>query len=250
MIKLNGVEIKPTIFPDKTSQVWKVPEHLLTSDSVIEWNFEHEGEIMHLAQLKHLLMAKRLDCALYLSYLPYGRQDKEIRNDETFALTSFAFILEALKFTEITTFDAHSGRLAYIMGEKVHNVSPKHLVEYIIKENGFDFLCYPDKGAKLKYEKEFADRFIWADKVRDQSTGKITSYQVKGDINIQGRSVLIVDDICDGGATFILLAEELKKHSPKDISLYVSHGIFSRGTQVLFDAGISNIFTKEGRVKK
>jgi ribose-phosphate pyrophosphokinase len=44
-------------------------------------------------------------------------------------------------------------------------------------------------------------------------------------------AVLIVDDICDGGGTFIGIAKAL----PKDVKkyLYVTHGIFSKGLREL-----------------
>ena len=40
---------------------------------------------------------------------------------------------------------------------------------------------------------------------------------------------LIVDHICDGGGTFIGLAEELKKKNAGKLFLAVSHGIFNKG---------------------
>jgi len=46
---------------------------------------------------------------------------------------------------------------------------------------------------------------------------------------------LIVDDICDGGGTFLGLAEELKECNSGDLYLAVSHGIFSKGSQTLLD---------------
>lgn len=45
-----------------------------------------------------------------------------------------------------------------------------------------------------------------------------------------GAFVLIVDDICDGGGTFIEVAKAYKEKYPKiDLGLYVTHGIFSKG---------------------
>ena len=46
---------------------------------------------------------------------------------------------------------------------------------------------------------------------------------------MEGSDILIVDDICDGGRTFIGLAEELKKKNAGDLYLFVTHGIFSQG---------------------
>jgi ribose-phosphate pyrophosphokinase len=109
-------------------------------------------------------------------------------------------------------------------------------------------ICYPDKGAVSKYSEIYAFGLgtpIYGEKVRDQSTGNITSYQLIG--NLKGRTnVLIVDDICDGGATFKLLAKDLLAAGATEVNLFVSHGIFSRGLRTLQESGIKRIFTKDG----
>jgi len=44
---------------------------------------------------------------------------------------------------------------------------------------------------------------------------------------------LIVDDICDGGGTFLGLAKELKSKNAGKLYLAISHGIFSKGFESL-----------------
>ena len=42
-------EVKPTIFPDKTSQIWKVPgiESITNGDKIyVYWRFEQEAELI------------------------------------------------------------------------------------------------------------------------------------------------------------------------------------------------------------
>lgn len=51
--------------------------------------------------------------------------------------------------------------------------------------------------------------------------------QVLGDV--KDKNLLIIDDICDGGGTFIQLAEKLKGLGAAKIGLFVTHGIFSKG---------------------
>ena len=71
MILLNGEEIKPTIFPDKTSQIWKLPKKVL-NDSRIEviWYFENESELFHICQISDLLYVLRKSHFLAMIYLP------------------------------------------------------------------------------------------------------------------------------------------------------------------------------------
>ena len=120
-----------------------------------------------------------------------------------------------------------------------------------------DVIIFPDLGAKIRYYNMIAllvpnhVPILYGDKVRDQSTGYITSYSIPcEDINdkLRDNRVLIIDDICDGGMTFKILAETIKKYNPNDINLYVTHGIFSKGLKTLNDSGIDEVFTKEGQV--
>ena len=82
------------------------------------------------------------------------------------------------------------------------------------------------------------------EKVRDQSTGRITHYSINGDV--KDKNILIVDDICDGGMTFRILSKSLVDRGSKSNNLYVSHGIFSQGLDVLRNDGINRIFTING----
>ena len=106
-------------------------------------------------------------------------------------------------------------------------------------------LVSPDAGANKKVF-EFAKlhgykRVVRADKVRDVSTGEILSTQVFSE-HVGNADFLMLDDICDGGRTFIELARELRKLTTGKIFLYVTHGIFSKGGDV-FDGFIDQIYT-------
>ena len=69
--------------------------------------------------------------------------------------------------------------------------------------------------------------------------------------SVINKRVLIVDDICDGGATFTSLAKVLKNAGAVYIGLHVTHGIFSKGIQVLLEAGVDKVsFThRQGEIK-
>jgi len=246
MVKLlvNQEEVKyaTTIFPDGTSQVWKIelPRDIDNSLIQVKWLFENEAELIHVCQLVQLLKAEACTInTLHVPYLPYGRQDKEISNGQSFALNTFKTILLSLGINNIVTFDAHSNSeyISSIPATKFHKSIFNH-----------DVVCFPDKGAAVRYGT--ADAFgnepiIYCEKIRNQATGEITGLKVVGatpDLLFNKR-VLIVDDICDGGMTFIKVAEALKTFNPLQIDLAVSHGLFSKGERVLKDAGISNVFT-------
>ncbi|HEY3494777.1 MAG TPA: phosphoribosyltransferase family protein [Polyangiaceae bacterium] len=253
MLTLNGKPVTPTIFPDKTSQVWKLPEEDLDRISVsIVWRFESEGEFMHLAQLCSLLSARGALFEIHLPYLPYARQDKEIANDRTFALLTFSRLLAKLYPKRVVLYDPHNAlplqnELTRAHGFQVEIRTFEREAREAYATCGADAWCFPDAGALARYGNMVAADGQWrivASKVRDQETGVITGTRVDG--AVRGHRAMIIDDICDGGATFIALAKLLREQGAESVFLFVSHGIFSRGLEPLFAAGIDRIFTPEG----
>ncbi len=137
-------------------------------------------------------------------------------------------------FDNIAGYDNHSSH------EAIESFPPTDFHQEIFRHA---IVCFPDNGALTRYEASFQGwPMIYCDKIRNQDTGEITglSLQTMG-VDIAGKSVLIVDDICDGGRTFIEVAKLLKDASRVDLA--VTHGIFSKGFGCLYEAGIDRIFT-------
>lgn len=245
MICLNNEPINVTKFPDGTSQVWHLPNlpKRLRKTARVTWAFNNESEFMHLAQLKHLLDYHYKEVKLDISFLPYGRQDKEVSNEQTFGIRTFANLLNSLDFTEITIFDPHSEVATDLIINSIA-VYPTKYVKYLFKTIKIDKICFPDYGAFVKYNPIYDFPFILAVKDRDQATGIIKSLEFTGDV--KDKNLLIVDDICDGGGTFIALAQKLLEAGAKEVNLFVSHGLFTKGVKVLRDAGIKRVFTPSG----
>lgn len=251
MVKLliNEVEVKfeHTVFPDGTSQVWKLQDEIDFDENidtpVILWLFENESELMQVLQLAHLVQEHldTPDCILRAPYLPYGRQDKEVNNKLSFALQTFKDTLYSANITRIETFDAHSkSDMVYAM----ETTSPSEFHRSCLNNGEHDFICYPDKGAAERYAKHIGRQFIYAEKVRDQLTGEILGMDLlTSGQDIKGKSILIIDDICDGGMTFIKVAELLKNNGVGRVDLAVSHGLFTKGKEVIYNAGITKIYT-------
>lgn len=123
-------EILPTHFPDGTSQIWKLPEEFLTSNNVkITWFFENEREIIDLGSLRKLLKHSAYK-HLHIPFLPYGRQDKEVSNYNTFNLEVLADILNTYGFSLITSVDVHNPQRT---AELIHNFSNIEITSIIHK---------------------------------------------------------------------------------------------------------------------
>lgn len=197
---------------------------------------------------------------LELPYTPGARQDRVCEPGEAFSADVYTKIINSVGFNSVVVEDPHSDVSTALL-KNVQTISQDELVVSMLGqhiENENMVLISPDAGAQKKILKLSQALggvdVVKADKIRDTKTGKITGTDVYGDVS--GRKVLIVDDILDGGGTFIPLAQKLKEKGATQVDLYITHGIFSKGVDI-FDGVIDNIYTRntwsgnvEGRNEK
>lgn len=191
---------------------------------------------------------------LFMPYCAYSRQDRVCNDGEAFSLKVFANIINSLNLKEVQTVDNHSDVSTALLNNcKNYDALDMLKISNEIKVTNYNYLVSPDAGANKKVFKiaqYYNIPMIRADKTRDVKTGKIIDTQVFIETIEPEIKLLIVDDICEGGKTFIELAKAIKKIQPNcTIDLYVSHGFFSKGLQDLFDYGINTIYTTNSVVK-
>lgn len=196
---------------------------------------------------------------LILPYLPYGRADRAFTKGDCFGLEAFAHFFRDY-VDNIYTLDKHSDALND--WDIVRSVSPKDLIlkaiQDVVQDNPHNkkevVILFPDAGAKDRYAKDF--EYIesalssngggkidlikyFCEKDRDPITGKLLGFKVpKKEILLDQafcRSIFIIDDICDGGGTFLGIAKQIVEDGKADnLYLYVTHGIFSKGMDELY----------------
>ena len=208
-------------------------------------------------QLFHLLESKELHANLRVDSLPYARQDKEVNNNSTFAkLTFMRFLSNIPNLNRTITVDCHSHKYNHI-GRLTSNSAFTYITPLICDLKP-SLICFPDIGAKGRYGKgPLSEGAIINDtlirscsftKVRNQDTGRIERLDLNELVDVEGQTVLIIDDICDGGMTFKLTAEKLLTLGAKEVNLYTTHGIYSKGVDTLRESGISRIFNRKGEL--
>ena len=176
---------------------------------------------------------------LNIPYMPYSRQDRVTEEGASFALKVFANIINSLEFKEVITLDAHSQATELLINNLTNKGQSEWLTEILISEPSIDCIIAPDAGAYKKvYEtcsklpQDIKDRIeiVCAKKVRNVSTGEIEGMEIDFSA-IKQRECLVLDDICDGGRTFIELAKA--SFGMSNLQLAVTHGIFSKGREEL-----------------
>lgn len=247
MIKLNKETVELNKWYDGPFHL-KLTKENLSEDScaTLEWIYDSEEELVALQMIVLELRMRGIDkIDLFLPYLPNARMDRiEDKVDSgqitVFTLKHFAEILKTMNFNKIIILDPHSD---YIMKylDNVEDLYPVSQIEYVVKKTEEQtgkrpVLFYPDAGAKSRYgevlkNSSLADYDVaYGIKERTWGTDAIESYKIDGKIP-EGHPVVIIDDICSLGGTFIHAGEELRKVGVETINLYITHceqGIFVR----------------------
>ena len=191
-----------------------------------------------------------IQMTLVLPYLPYSRQDRVANPGEALSAKVFADVINALNFKKVFTYDAHSD-VSVACLDNCESTNQSYILDEMLGNDVMqDYtLISPDAGATKKtlaVAKYFEGlKVINCDKSRDTMTGEITGTYVNWGYSMKEMRLLIVDDICDGGMTFIKIAEAVQKFKPRSIDLYVTHGIFSKGMDPLLASGIRKVYTTD-----
>lgn len=248
------VEIERGVFPD--GAVWlKVIGELPRFAQVMRVRVAAMRDMNDFMLLAQLVDAVRhvTDIAvshLELAWLPWARQDRHMVNGDSFALKVFANQLNILNFNKVFLLDPHSDAAAaainnsVVMAQETCLMKSENLRQAI--STGKLMLVAPDAGALKKIHNvakaSGARDYAILTKERDVATGNLTGFSLVSG-NVAGKDVLIVDDLCDAGGTFIGSAQVLRDAGARSVSLYVTHGVFSKGVENLLNNGIDAIYT-------
>lgn len=248
MIKINGETLaEDSIFPGGEVHI-KLPDLHNPKTIVVDVKIKSSNTLVKLFLVKDAISFyyPGIKTILRCLYLPYARQDRRCNEGESFSAAVIGELIDNIGFNKIVVADVHSHTMKnFFLRTKMLHLSLIDIfastAQPLVPNAVF---VAPDAGSYDKVSDlavEHMRPLVFASKQRLGS--QIIPRIVDSANSIYERDLLIVDDICDGGGTFIALAQELRKFSPNSISLYVTHGIFSKGLDVLYNAGISKIFT-------
>jgi ribose-phosphate pyrophosphokinase len=242
-----NIKIKPSRTQLVNDSETVVEAHLTSSEDVIDLLLLKDAIDNHIS-------FKDTKKKLVIPYLPYARQDRAMVYGEALSIRVFAKLINSMNFDYVQVSDPHSD-VGPALLNNLEVVQQSHLAIGILVRN-MHFrsiasernlvVCSPDAGALKKCSK-FAKSMDLTEMVigikhRDLATGEITGTSFTG-ADVKGKDVLMVDDICDGGATFYHLGKALKDAGANRVLLYVTHGIFSKGVDGVFTDIIDGIYT-------
>jgi ribose-phosphate pyrophosphokinase len=252
--KLNLTDITASDIKYKIS---KFPDGQQTVD--IEWVGNTDSVVIN-SRMNSFLDVELIVCAnqalknagvknvgLHVPYFLGARSDRKFHyGGSNYLKQVICPIINSQKFFMVIVLDPHSDVLEACLNnyEKIDNhLLVKQALTLIDNKNDArERVCLvsPDAGAYKKIfdvAQEFRiDNIATATKVRDLKTGKILHTEIPNlPVTLaEDFKYVIVDDICDGGRTFVELAKAIREQRPTaKIYLVVTHGIFSSGFEAL-----------------
>lgn len=220
-------------FPDGEIQI--TLEEFSRKDNVeVRCRITNAEELFLVKQVFDILDRSEVVYDVFISYLMGMRMDRVMDFNRPFTLKIVADILKSSKARSFDVLEPHSGRTIDFLG-----IAHEPVIERLIPNELQDYqLVFPDAGAKERYGSLFYWGFdadtIFCSKVRDIKTGKILSIQVDNPEKLSNRPMLIVDDLCDGGGTFVGVAEVIRAIKPDaKLNIKVIHMVNPRGIENL-----------------
>lgn len=204
--------------------------HSVESGDSILYNARDFNDLGIMRTANNIFINNGVNVEWVMPYFPFGRHDRRRHRFDGLEIDAASALLAGLNLitidphSEVTALFRHHHQAAFI--KALRNNTSFEVVNRVF--------AVPDAGAAKK-------AYVWAEangielvqclKKRNPETGELSGFQVLGDV--EGKDVVVVDDICDGGGTFIGLADELRINGARNLTLAVTHGLFTKGIQSL-----------------
>jgi ribose-phosphate pyrophosphokinase len=253
MIRVDGQLIHFGKFPNGESNLKhiKLDERDLTH--VVTLKYEGDEDLFHLLLVKAEL---KVPATLRILYAPYSRMDRE-SDTYLFSLKVFTKFINDMGWEKVVIYEPHSDVLPALLDRvqvvdvTASNVMQDEVQVAVRKIGALDYqICYPDVGAHKRYGEKFGKGPpLIGFKTRDFETGKIKSLDIQGNRLIDG--VVIVDDLCSKGGTFVLTATKLREMGFTKIVLAVAHCEDTVYDGVVFSSGlIDHVITTDSIISR
>ena len=164
-----------------------------------------------------------------IPYFGYARQDRKDKPRVAIAAKLHANLISAAGATRIMTCDLHADQIQGFFDIPVDHLDGAYIFVPYLKSLGLSDIMFasPDVGG-IKRARSFAKFFdaelAVCDKYRKEAN-KIESMRLIGEV--EGKDVVLVDDLVDTAGTICKAALLLKEKGAKSVRAVCTHGVLS-----------------------
>lgn len=191
----------------------------------VKCRITNANDLFLLMQLSDILKRQEVRIhTLTIYYLMGMRCDRVFEINRPFTLKVVADVINTLDVCEVNLIEPHSYRSESLLKSSASVEMTAAIARHLHDADKELLFVAPDRGAVDRYENFFAFS-VFCSKVREASTGKMLDFKVEQSIPVKGTDLLMIDDLCDGGSTFVGLAPKVRELEPKSLSLAVTHAV-------------------------
>lgn len=186
-----------------------------------------------------LKRASARSIAAVIPYYGYARQDRKDKGRVPITAKLVADLIQASGTSRALTMDLHTEQIQGFFDIPVDHLYAGPLLVRAIKDLGLHktIIVSPDVGSNKmarRFAEELGTDLAIVDK-RRKNAREVETSAIIGDV--EGRDVVIVDDICSTGGTLKIAAETCKKHGAGKIITAVTHNLLE-DVNHLFEGGV------------
>ena len=234
-------------------------EHFSDGEFSVSYEESIRGQYVYLVQstfpnsdnlMELLLMidaAKRASAYKVIAVIPYfgwARQDRKDKPRVSIAAKLIADMLSVAGVDRVITMDLHADQIQGFFNVPVDHLYGSTIFIPFIKSLDTENLVIasPDVGGSKRagsYSKHLGVPMVLCHKTREKANvvGEMT---IIG--NVEGKDVIITDDMVDTAGTLCMAADLMMKNGAKSVRAIVTHGVMSgAATQRVMDSALSEI---------
>jgi ribose-phosphate pyrophosphokinase len=197
---------------------------------IIQSTFSPSDNLMEL--LMFIDAAKRASAGYICAVIPYfgfARQDRKDRPRVSITAKLVANLLTAAGADRVMTMDLHADQIQGFFDIPVDHLSSTAIFKPFIERAGWSELTIaaPDVGGTKRarsYSQHFNCGLVICDKFRKKAN-EVAEMTLIG--NVDGKNVLLVDDIIDTGNTLCKAANIIMEKGAKSVRAFCTHPVLS-----------------------
>lgn len=192
---------------------------------IVQNTFPDENVVEMLLLLEAAREAGAKEVRAVIPYMGYSRQERTFRDGEAVSSRAIGSAIGAM-CDSVYTISVHAPRVLDFFGVPSQDISGTRAAAEYLQKNGVDLIVAPDEGARARCEEAAellgVDCYVMSKNRIDDRNVEITM----GDLNPEGKNIVILDDIISTGGTIATSAKMLKDGGAASVSAVCTHGLF------------------------
>lgn len=253
MRKLTDI-FKKISYPDGSFYVTIIDKTLFYESKydTIKYSIQSYEDLFFLAYCKDVFDEHDVNTELLITHFFEQQADRRFHKEDSFGLKFICNFINKLNFNRVIVFHPHSDVTCALLNKSEVLCNNKFIEDVLKKIDTENLILMSTDAGGFKPLMKLVDEINWtgetysASKSRQYVDGKSKLIQNVDKQDFGGKDVLLIDDLCIYGGTFIGLSKLLKERNCGKLFLAVSH-ITVQNPNIELENSFDKIFTTNSK---